>query len=375
MARRFDASPGVPPRRSSAGPWLFILGASILGVGVAAVVMQGAGSTPTPTPEPDAPKPTPGPSPQPAPRGDTGNPEPAAEPAATPALESVAFTKASLALANQADPYNPELEALTVYLNQHQKIDPNSAAGALYNGIRSFIGAIPIVGSIVNIGMTLFEFIGPLVVGPSSGGGRDISILARQRAVIYQLTPSFYDKPKPYKSQQIDMRAPLDKPARSVGFGVQMPQEEYDRQYRAWLRRLLQTRRYEAEFFRVTRTLDEVMLPAVVMEFLYREGAWPPPLEPMPPSAAEFRARYQYSENPLKNYYFDDGAIEHDNPVTREVWEQLAAEYAEDAQMFSARIARVQMPPDLEWLAVNAGSVPRWGSPAAPRKVARRGVY
>ena len=367
--RRPEDLDQAEPARSSAGPWLLALGATVIGAGVVAYAI--GRSTPAPSP-PRAPEPA----------GEPPVPPSDAAPAAAPrtpdpqaALATVAFTKASLALANQADPYNPELEALTIYLNQHQKIDPNSAAGALYNGIRSFIGAVPIVGSIVNIGMTLFEFIGPLVVGPSSGGWRDISILARQRAVIYQLTPSFYDKPKPYKSQQIDALAPLDKPVRGVGFGVQMPQDEYDRQYRAWLRRLLQTRRYEAEFFRITRTLDEVMLPAVVMEFLYREGAWPPPLEPMPPRAAEFRARYQYSDNPLRNYYFDDSAIEHDNPVTREVWEQLAAEYAEDAQRFAARIARVQMPPDLEWLAVNAGSVPRWGSPAAPRKVARRGVY
>lgn len=310
---------------------------------------------------------------------------PAGTPAPSPAVPAdtspptsieAAFTKASIALAGMPDPYNPQLDEFGIYVNQHSKIDPNSAAGSIYNGIRSLIGAVPIVGAIVNIGMSLFEFIGPLVVGDSSGGWRDIPILSRQRIVLYQLSPSFYATKRPYKSQQIDLSAPLDKPVRSVGFGLAVPEEEYRRQYRAWLRRYLQTRTYEAEVFRVVRTLDEAMLPAVVMEFLYREGAWPPPLEPVPPRLSDFRARYQYTQNPAQYFSFDDSVIDQDDPVTKETYEELRFEYAEDARAFAARIAKVKMPADLAWLAVNAGCVPRWGSQANPKVVSsRRGAF
>ena len=362
------APPSAPERRSSAALVSAVLGAVVIGGGAAVWLLTRDDSAPS---KPDGvPDPAPAPAAPPAPPAVAAQ-DSSAEP---PPLDSLTFTKATIALANQPDPYNPSLEALTIYLNQHQKLDSSSAAGVLYNGIRSIINAVPIVGSIVNIGMTLFEFIGPVVVGPSSGAWRDIPILSRQRAVLYQLTPSFYGQAKPYKSQQIDLTAPVDKPA--MYYGVTVPQEEYDRQYRAWLRRFLQTRRYEAEFFRVARTLDEVMLPALVMEFLYREGAWPPPLEPMPPKLADFRARYRYTANRIRDYAFDDSVIDHSNPLTAEVYAQLQAEYADDSAAFSQRIAKITMPADLAWLADNAGCVPRWGSAANPlHRAQRRGGY
>lgn len=310
-----------------------------------------------PPPKPDAP-----PSPAPA------------EPAADAVPPKAAWSKASLSLAGQADPYNPQLEELTIYMNQHRKLDPNSSAGVLYNGIRGLINSVPIVGSIVNVGMSLFEFVGSFIT--SSGGWRDISILARQRAVLYWLTPDFYSKQRPYRSQQIDMTAPLEKPRRSVGFGVSLPEEEYARQYRAWLRRLLMTRAYEAEMFRVTRTVDEVMLPAVVMELLYQEGAWPPPIEPMALRLTDYKARFANSQNPAAYFSFDDSVIELDNPLTRETYDQLVYEYREDALRFANRIARIEMPGELQWLAENAGCVPRRGSSANPKIVeSRRANY
>ena len=367
--------PAPPPdRRSSTALVSAVLGAVVLGGGAAVWLLTRDDSAPG-TPD-GAPGPVPAPA---APTAPSATPAPPAEPAREPSaepppLESLTFTKASIALANQPDPYNPALEALTIYLNQHQKLDASSAAGVLYNGLRTLINAVPLVGSIVNLGMTLFEFIGPMVVGPSSGGWRDIPILARQRAVLYQLTPSFYGQARPYKSQQIDLSAPVDKPA--MYYGVTVPQAEYDRQYRAWLRRFLQTRRYEAEFFRVARTLDEVMLPALVMEFLYREGAWPPPLEPMPPRLAEFRTRYQNTANRIRDYAFDDSVIDPSNPLTAEVYAQLQAEYADDSAAFAQRIAKITMPADLAWLADNAGCLPRWGSAANPvQRSQRRGGY
>lgn len=291
-------------------------------------------------------------------------PPPPSVPEATPQLS---WTKASVALAGAADPYNPELEKLTIERNQNRKLDSSEAAGMLYNGIRTVIGLVPVVGQIISIGMALFEWLGPRIVGPSSGGWNNLPILARQRAVLYQLTPDFYGKPRPFPSQQIDLSAPADEPARP--FGVYVPDEVYAPQYRAWLRRFLQTRMYEAEFFRVTRTEDEVMLPVLVMELLFQEKLWPPPLEPMPPRLADFQARYRGTPNPAAYYYFDDSVIDHDSPLTREVYEQLVREYQEDAHRFAARLAGIEMPSDLQALADSAGCVPRLGSPANPRRV------
>ena len=286
----------------------------------------------------------------------------------------LSWTKASVALAGAADPYNPGLEQLTIARNQNQKLDPSSTAGLLYNGIRTVIGLVPVVGQIISLGMALFEWLGPRIVGPSSGGWNALPMLARQRAVLYQLTPDFYGQPRPFPSQQIDLSAPADKPARP--FGVYVPDEIYAQQYRAWLRRFLQTRMYEAEFFRVTRTTDEVMLPALVMNLLFQEGLWPPPLEPMPPRLADYQARFSTGQNPAARYYFDDGVIDHDNPLTREVYEQLVREYQDDAQRFGARLAQLEMPAELRELADNAGCVPRWGSAANPKRVeSARGTY
>ena len=359
--------PYEPPKvRESSGGVFAVALAGAAGAGLLAwALLANREPEAVSTPKPDG---TPASVPPPSPPGAPNAP--------SPTEVEAAFTKASIALAGMPDPYNPQLDEFGIYVNQHSKIDPNSAAGSIYNGIRSLIGAVPIVGAIVNIGMSLFEFIGPLVVGDSSGGWRDLPILSRQRIVLYQLSPSFYSVKRPYKSQQIDMSAPLDKPVRAVGAGVVVPEEEYRRQYRAWLRRYLQTRTYEAEFFRVARTLDEAMLPAVVMEFLYREGAWPPPLEPMPPRLSDFRARYQYAQNPAQYFYFDDSVIDQDDPITKETYDELRFEYAEDALAFAARIAKVKMPADLAWLAVNAGCVPRWGSEANPKVLSsRRGAF
>ena len=298
------------------------------------------------------------------------NEPPAGDSPSVPASVSdprLSWTKASVSLAGAADPYNPELEKLTVERNQNRKIDPSSTPGLLYNGIRTVIGLIPVFGQIINLGMALFDWLGPRIVGPSSGGWNNLPILARQRAVIYQLTPDFYGKPRPFPSQVIDLAAPADKPERP--FGVYVPDEVYEQQYRAWLRRFLQTRMFEAEFFRVTRTADEVMLPALVMELLYQGGLWPPPLEPMPPRLAEHQARHANGQNPAAFYYFDDSVIDHDNPLTREVYEQLVREYQDDAQRFAVRLAQLEMPAELRELADHAGCVPRWGSAANPKRV------
>ena len=306
----------------------------------------------------------------------SGQPDGAAAPtsAETSAVPPLSWTKASAALSGAADPYNPELEKLTIERNQNRKLDPSSAAADLYNGIRTVIGLIPVFGQVITLGMALFDWLGPRIVGPSSGGWNSLPILARQRAVLYQLTPDFYGKPRPFPSQQIDLSAPADKPERP--FGVYVPEEVYAQQYRAWLRRFLQTRMYEAEFFRVTRTADEVMLPALVMELLYQEGLWPPPLEPMPPRLADFQSRFVGTQNPAAFYSFDDRLIDQDNPLTREVYEQLLREYQGDAQRFAARLAQLVMPAELEALAEDAGCVPRWSTPANPKRVASaRGTY
>lgn len=352
--RRGDSyvAPITTARRPRSGLPLLLLGAGAA-VGAGLLLALGSGSS--------------GPAASSAAPDSATPPAPAPVPESAPPLK-LSWTRASVALGDAADPYNPDVEALTIALNQRRPLDPASTAGALYNGIRSIIGAVPIVGQIVNLGMTLFDFVGPLVVGPSSGGWRDLSILARQRAVLYQVVPAFYERRRPFRSQQIDPTAPIDKPIRYAGTGIAMPEEEYSRLYRAWLRRFLQTRRYEAEFFRIVHTLDEVCLPAVVMELLFRDDVWPPPLEPMPPRAAEFRARYANTQNPLASYNFDESAIDFDNPITREVFEQLAFEYRDDAERFANRIANVAIPAELLWLADNAGSVPRLGSRAAPKR-------
>ena len=344
-----------PPRSSA---WLVFAG-GVLTLGAAGALLLGK-AVPLPAPEAE-----PGSTP------DNPLPPTSVNPDSAPAIS---WTRASAALSGAADPYNPELEKLAIERNQNQKLDPSSTAGLLYNGIRTVIGLVPVVGQIISVGMALFEWLGPRIVGPSSGGWNALPMLARQRAVLYQLTPDFYGKPRPFPSQQIDLSAPADKPKRA--FGVYVPDEVFAQQYRAWLRRFLQTRMLEAEFFRVTRTTDEVMLPALVMELLYQDGLWPPPLEPMPPRLADYQTRFATGQNPAAFYYFDDSVIDQDSPLTREVYEQLVREYQDDAQRFGARLAQLEMPADLRDIAVSAGCVPRWGSVANPKHVgSSKGSY
>lgn len=290
-----------------------------------------------------------------------------------------AWSKASIVLADLPDPYNKGIEELAIEKNRQAKFSDTGPAAALYQGIYSIIGAVPVVGQVVIFLYKFFEFAGNLIVGDSHGGWSEITPLMRLRGEVTMVIPThdFFAAPRPYKSQRIDMKAPSTRPERYPPVAFAPKSKTYEADYSAWLRRYLQEGAYRAEWFRINSVWDEAMLPKPVIGALFEAGAWPPPLEPMPLTLAEWQARYRDVASPIKNFYWDTSPIvdvvhtspqeqAEDRKLAELVYGQLYAEYLIDAEHFANAIAGIRWPPDILQLGLDLGVMPRLGSPANP---------
>lgn len=341
--------------RSPLGPLAVLVGAACLGIG-AALALRSEESQPSSLPIPD-------------PNGNTGivPPHLATAPAqpAGPAEAGVAafWSRSPIVLDEVLDPYNPQLEALRIAAIKRQGFPSDSVAGALYNGIRKVIGAIPVAGPIVLAAYEILTSLASAAVGASQGGWGLLSKDQRQRALLYSVVGSAFASTVPFPSQIYDPDAPRTKPVRYGG--VESP--AFQANYRRWLRRYLIETARAAEFERISRTDEEAMLPRDVIANLIDAKLWPPPLEPMPLRLAEFRARYAGTQNPAQWFLgFEDSLIEHDNPETQLVYQTLLRQYAADAERFRNATARIGLAPEIRQLMLDKGSVPRLGSLANP---------
>lgn len=309
------------------------------------------------------------------------------QPGPTPATP-ISWSLASIVLADMPDPYNQALSEATIDKNRDHQFSGDDGTGRVYTTIRTVIGVVPVVGQIVTVVYKFIEMLGPLIVGRSEGGWDKLPLLARQRAAIYLAVPreDFLRLPRPYPSQRVDLSAPTARPERR-GRGFAAPlNPTYDTDFAAWLRRYLQVSALSAELFRISRSPDEPMLPKVAIELLWEAGAWPPPIEPMPLTNQEYVARFAGTANPAQYFPFEEGTGWLNSKIIRvsdapddqqadlvlatATYRKLRAEYEADAAAFSARIAEVTLPAGLVQLALNAGCVPRLGSPANPLRFA-----
>ncbi len=271
------------------------------------------------------------------------------------------WTQALIVLDNMPDPNNPALDAYNKKRREQEKL--NSEVGQIYQGIRTALGMVPYVGPVFTVLANLFDLIGPSLVGDSRGGFQDLSLLGRQRMVLYRLDANVL-RNSPFESQRYDRDA--QRPEKPTNFQqTKVNLDAYDEKYRRWLRRYLVESAIKAEAFRVARTTDEAMLPAAVIDLLIESQLWPPPLEPMPLKQAEWKAR---RSDPAVGYPMDWTVIDLANPVTQKTYEFLRAEYERDARRFANAISVVQQPREVIELARRNGSIPQLGSPAAPLK-------
>ena len=138
--------------RSPLAPLAILFGAACLGIG-AALALRPEESQPAPGPVPD-------------PNGNTGIVPPhlrdtPAPPAGTPEPDVAVFwSRSPIVLEDVLDPYNPQLEALRIAAMKRQGIPEGTVAAALYNGVRKIIGAVPVIGPIVNAAYELLVGLG-----------------------------------------------------------------------------------------------------------------------------------------------------------------------------------------------------------------------
>ena len=274
------------------------------------------------------------------------------------------WTQALIVLDNLPDPNNPFLDAYNKKRREVEKM--NSEVGQIYQALRTALGLVPYVGPVFTVLANLFDLIGPSLVGDSRGGFQDLSLLGRQRFVLYKLDPKIL-RNSPFQSQIYDREAM--RPEKPTNFQQTKPNlDAYEEKYRRWLRRFLIEEAFKAEAFRVKNTTDEAMLPAAVIDLLIEAQLWPPPIEPIPLTEAEWKQR---RSDPARDYQIDWQKIDLSNPTTQKTSEMLRSEYLRDARRFSAAISVVGQPREIIALALKSGSIPQLGSPAAPLKTGR----
>ena len=280
-----------------------------------------------------------------------------AEPAPAPQVAIPQWTKSSVVLDGLPDPYNPDAARLNAEANQKKAL--NSEVGIAYQVTRGILQMVPQGGAVIGVLAGLFDLIGQEVNKMNRGGFDDLSPLARKRFLLYGLAGS---KPNPWPSQQYDPKA--EKPEPLKGY-EQYPQrqKEYETAFVAWLRAQLIGGARKAEQLRIQRTADDASLPAIVIDILIKENEWPPPLEPLPLTNAEWLAR---RSDPGRQYPFPFHELNPADNLTLATYARIRAEYQVDAGRFANRIAQLGIPAEIRELARTAGSWPRLGSPAAP---------
>lgn len=291
----------------------------------------------------------------------TATPKEEKAPAPVTNVPPLRWTEALVVLDNLPDPNNPALDAYNK--KRREQVTMQSEAGQIYQGLRAALGMVPYVGPVITVLANLFDLIGPSLVGDSRGGFQDLSLLSRQRMVLYRLDIRL-TRNSPFESQRYDRDAV--KPEKPTSLQqTKANLDLYDEKYRQWLRKFLVSEAIKAEAFRVARTQNEAMLPAGVIDLLIEAELWPPPIEPIPLTEAEWKLR---RSDPAAQYLVEWNKIDLESPVTRRVYDQLRAEYERDARRFSAAITAVQQPREIVTLALKNGTIPRLGSEAAPLK-------
>lgn len=278
------------------------------------------------------------------------------------------WTQSIIVLEYMQDPNNPALDEYNRRRRQQEKI--NSPVGQIYQGIRTALGLVPYIGPVITVLANLFDLIGENVVGGwNQGGWQNLSLSARKRITLYKLNTQFINN-SPFLSQRYtETRKPTaPRPPGEQGISEQQYQSQlvtFQEEYSLWLRSWLIKTAIQAEFYRCSKTSDEAMLPAAVIDLLIESELWPPPIEPMPLTKAEWLVR---RPDPASEFYIDWSVIDLSNPLTRRTYDLLRAEYEADARRFADAIRYVAQPAEIVALARKNGSIPQLGSPAAPLK-------
>lgn len=288
-------------------------------------------------------------------------PEPQPEPLV------IYWTKASIILAGASDPYNPPRKNKG---NIEGTFHEDEAAGMAWNTFRSVVNQIPIAAQVVGIGLAILNFI-DYFWPYGEGGWEKLPKIVRDRINLYKLHITEEEGPRPQRFQFQDVNL-------------------YNAAIWNWFYKYFKNGGKRIEWERILNApKDEVMLPAVVINYLYKNNLWPPPIEPLPLSADELRRRYGFYLNrryqgPNKERdlgWYLDGLITNvlwppsmdpkqrmeDFDIAKRAHLFAMAEYELTAEKYAEIMRDVEIPDELLDLALSAGAIPRFGSPANPR--------
>lgn len=279
---------------------------------------------------------------------------------------SLSWTKASIVLADQPDPYNAAV-VNAIMRDRRLRADPDVAkVQSTLETTMSLAMASTGYGAAVGVVFELLKWVLNEIIPLSEGGWEKLPVLARQRITLLQLSNSFeyLRNRRIYRSQQIDLsNIGRGYPDTTYGGYNQPPAATDSKEYRTWIRNLLIRIAYHAEFKRVTLTADEPCPPAIIINLLKKNALWPPPLPPIPVKREDF-ARQWSEKNQMRYYYYDLSG--YDQKVLTEVYAELWTEYLIDAAVFRKVVQVLKFPDDLRELALEGGCIPEPFSPASP---------
>lgn len=295
----------------------------------------------------------------------------AKRPARAKKLVPIYWTRAGDLFSGKPDPYN---EAYRKAIEDRERSKRGGGEWGKYEAV-AISTATTVLGLLASTGYgailvaayELLSLLGQYVLPASSGGWEKLTPLQRQRAQLYGLLPAFEEKRNQtiFASQQIALDVPDLGPHavnNSLTFGAMESAQIHDQRYPLYIRNCLIRAAYNAEFFRVTHTDDEPVLPAVLINILTKARMWPPPLPPAKPN-------YFGTPNGVMWKYggVDDGlprATDFDKLVLDVQYRILINQYEADIKKFAEISALAIMPRELQELAAATGCIPEPGSAA-----------
>lgn len=298
------------------------------------------------------------------------------------ALPSPSWSKASIVLSGQPDPYNQAYANAIGQAEISRRDLGSGTAGAIGTaaiGISTaVIGAISSTGIgavAVGIATAVYELVAHLVPA-SSGGFEKLAPLQRQRAVIYQLLPDFEStrNKNVWTSQHLDLTIPDLGPQTVQGtlpnFSSTKAAQTTDPRYGGYVRNVLIRLMYAFQFSRVCHTDDEAMLPGAAIIAAQQANMWPPPLQPLPLTELALRGPAANPANlQWKYFFYQDSLAKLDQIILNREHAKLTADCLADERSFYDQLSSACMcPSDIEQLAEQSGSIPELGTPAFPSR-------
>lgn len=160
------------------------------------------------------------------------------------------------------------------------------------------------------------------------------------------------------------------------GAKPQYPTDNNRESWRKYYRQVLTLYRGTVEWERIINTIDDVVPPAVVCNYLIEQGLWPLPFEPVPPSSALVLAQYPGIEAvagtvgtlPLEKWLYPEGARLPDDAkeIAMYVYGELWKEWAGSLEATRKALGVCRVPAELAPLISRNGSIPRLGSYLMP---------